>query len=777
MQEFLVVVSGLRGSDNLEVPEAGIRGRLPSGRRAWWWRGRPQPWLPLAVAFALLATSSLGVGQADLLVVPQLPSVSGELQASAAEGLSLHLVPVDSHQEYVVSATEPAQAPYGTSRVWLQGEGLMTPFSQLVSNRAGETEPLELPVVAAGIVEKPVGFADEEDLVLHLFHAGDYRVEGTLRWELWLRRPLPEITGGVLMPEGPTVALLWDERRDRFVAASRPFEVSAAAPVSAPLRAPGPGGDLWARVAKRSAGPKGSPPEIELLRSQERHAPDLEIEVAEHYELFWYDLEPGPISLQMSSPLGFLDESLELLAGEVRWFETTLRAPARLTVEWSLPPRVRSAETAISLQRLPASQEPDVRSLPSSESSVVYAGLPAGSYELALETELGRTSRPLRLVEGEDGYQLMAPSLITLQGSVTQGDEGRRARLQFRSPTRNDVATWSDENGEYVVDLLEPAAMATVTLPGEEESPTVEYFRPPIEESRQLDFVLPDHYLTVRVVDAESGRPIEAAAVISRNLYPDSAASDGHAAGKTRGVTQRTVTDVEGVASLPPLRAGTVEIEASAKGYRRMTEPLEIVVAEGFEPEAELRLDPMGETRTVQLVLPRGGPAPGARVFLRDPTLMQEQTTARADRQGQVELPLALPGVAVVQHPEAGFSAYDWPPADGAEELTWVLPPAAAPLQIRAVDGRGEGVAQAEMALRVEGRWYLGPMLALLTRGQVATDPQGFWQVAGLPAAAVDIVVWPARRGRIPQWLESEVVRIDPPWGEVLDVPVVQWAP
>lgn len=155
--------------------------------------------------------------------------------------------------------------------------------------------------------------------------------------------------------------------------------------------------------------------------------------------------------------------------------------------------------------------------------------------------------------------------------------------------------------GAYRLVALRPLRSASVTLDGAEAAPFVDVYWRPIDASRRLDFHFPRVGFAVRVLDAATGRGIANAAVATRNSFAadDEEPAIGHgddAGGEEphrRVIAQVVTADEEGVARLPPLRPGTVEIAVYAEGYEALPEP---VVAEVSDPaaggELEVRLRP-----------------------------------------------------------------------------------------------------------------------------------------------------------------------------------------
>jgi hypothetical protein len=163
-------------------------------------------------------------------------------------------------------------------------------------------------------------------------------------------------------------------------------------------------------------------------------------------------------------------------------------------------------------------------------------------------------------------------------------------------------------DGTYRLVALRPLRSVSVSLEGVEAAPFVDVYWRPIDASRRLDFHLPELGFTVRVLDAATGLGIANAAVTSRNSFAvdeeDPALLPGDDAEREephrRVIAQAVTADEEGVARLPPLRPGTVEIAAYAEGYEELPGPMVAKVSDpaaGREIEVRLRPSERRESR------------------------------------------------------------------------------------------------------------------------------------------------------------------------------------
>jgi hypothetical protein len=311
--------------------------------------------------------------------------------------------------------------------------------------------------------------------------------------------------------------------------------------------------------------------------------------------------------------------------------------------------------------------------------------------------------------------------------------------------------------------------MVVIELDGVKGGPYTELFSPVIAEAQERDLHVPKAEPRVRVVNATTGAGIPNASVIARNIYypPDSTDEDGEA--QKTVVSLKLVTDATGVAWLPPLRQGSLELQATAEGYLPMPQPVEERVDGATNQGFEIPLEPVGETVALRLRLPDGAPATRADVSLVESLATGASVfTARADGEGLVQATRKQAGFLLVKHPAAGFLVREWPPQSGDEEAEWVLPaPAGQPLTIQVVDATGQyAVANAELALWVQDQRLAGATLAWLTGSPAEADNIGSWTAANLPRGPVTVLAWgprvrdEARSGR----LDAQASAAEPPW-------------
>lgn len=709
-----------------------------------------------------------------------------------AAGLEAHLKPPqDPDEELVFPAGQWVQPPSGWYYYWLQGGWRMSPQAGLFSHStsANAVMPAFTTLVDAGRVRLPAEDLElGSDIALELLHGGSYREQGFLRWEILLRKSADEIGEGVLLPAGPAVGALWNRGTRRYVALSRPFAVRARTTVAVPLQVPQGVAQLVAEVRRHPETSGEEPREIELfVKLGERQVPpDFKVITANKAFAYWYSLAPGTAHLRADSGrTAFESPPIELSAGSIERVDGQLAPWPALDVELDLPTGL--VPEVLEIRRLPSGEAVAEQLLKPKDDSHHFDKVPPALLEVVLRTPFGPFARQVDLSSGQDGSVRLEPDLLTLRGTVYHGDEPHRAKLTFTNTARATREAEADEEGVYEVVSLNPLRVVSIELPGVKGAPYVDFFAPAIDESRELDFHLSDAEVQVKVTDATTGKGVEKASVNLRNNYVipgDPEADDEELRkDKTKGVFQSVTTDERGTAWLPPLRRGSLELRATAKGYAPMEEPLKVEIPdETVDQTFKVRIEPEGETAALRLRLPNGAPAANADVMLvKSLSLPSDLFHGRADAEGVIQPPAGTAGFLLVKHPAAAFLVREWQPAKGnepgGEDLEWTLPPAGLPLTVLVRDSSGRSVApRAELALWVGGRRLSGMALSWLTNRSPVTDPNGYWRAANLPAGPLAVLAWGIgiRQEAEAGALDGQATEVVVPWPEVVEVRVVE---
>lgn len=274
----------------------------------------------------------------DVEGVMLIPSrlVEDHFEPLPSAQLQGHLVSIlDPNIEYVFPSSQPFQAPAGVYRAWVSGEWRISPFSMIVSSsgRAGRGVRGPVPVGPAGRVLLPPKEPRSKHLVLRLLYAGDYLAANIPMAELTRRVSSLEAEEGVLMPVGTNVAALWDERKSKYVALTRPFEVPARERIVASLERPGEKAFFIAQLLRheRARNPRDYDTEVVLVIGDSEMPPKLKVSTSSRIYAFWYDLPPGRAELQAGSEHSWLEpEEIDLKAGKIGSVLSRLQPPLGL---------------------------------------------------------------------------------------------------------------------------------------------------------------------------------------------------------------------------------------------------------------------------------------------------------------------------------------------------------------------------------------------------------------------------------------------------------------
>ena len=667
------------------------------------------------------------------------------------------------HYLYWVQSSDWRISPYAREVIYTAG-----PFQ-------GSGFPGAAPVGPAGRVVPPRNVGSKSGYQLRLLQVEPYLVDGMMTQEMWRGVDLDRIGDGVLMPVGLTVAGLWDKRAERYVMFSRSFKTEHGQVREAPLEAPPDShAFLVVKILRREKAPRegGKKIEVVAVRGADRFEPDL---VAEHlYYVYsiWYDLPAGRVEVRAGTEEDVLEPTqIELEGGTIERVSGHLTPRPALDVELEISSLLSEHEAALEVRRLPSGEVVARRELAPDSWSERIEGLPRAPLEVEFQSVAGAVSKVVDLSDGSDGFVHLELDPVVLTGHVLLGDEPHTAELTFMTVQKQTQDVRTDENGRFELIALKAIRNVSIELDGVEMPPFVEFFPQAITGTTEHDFVVPDRRFTLRVVDAVTGAPIPDASIFVRNQYDE----DGEP-GYDMAVAQQVESDENGIARLPPLRAGELEARASADGYAQMQEPAITPIAEETEEGTlEIVLEPLGETVDLRLRLATGAPADGARVALVDSlangSILVEST---ADSAGEVAVPVGMRGVLLIYHDQAAFMLRSWPTEPSDESMEWNLAAMPArPLVVRVLDPEGESaVRRAGLAVWVDGWRLSGLVLAWLTQTRGFADDNGFWSASNLPSGPVSILAYPLQaRGAVASggW-DMLATEVPVPWPETLEV-------
>lgn len=683
------------------------------------------------------------------------------------------------------------QPPPGLYRFWIEGPGRISPFASRLP-RVGEL-PTGMalvgtaPVATAGTVRIP-GAAETsaEERFVSLLPIRRFSEGGTSRLALLRTVRVAKGPQDVQVPIGEVVGATWDRKTPGISRITRPLRVAAGSPVPLALESPS---DKTQLVLRARRGPDPAREEAELDETMKLFVDGKEIpprataSASDSFFAFWYDLAPGVADLEVEWRGRFLDRALDLPPTEVVTVDGDLRPRPNLTIDLALPSPLRAESLLLRIHSQRTDRLVHSEKIRPGTTRRILNRLPAIPLRAELVTPFGAVTRAVDLTAGGDGYVLLEPELTTVFGVVRRGGEPHRATVQFTTTRGAQRGTSTDEVGRYEVVAVEPLVAVKVNLVDVGQAPWMDYFTAPLAETTELDFDLPatDHRL--RVFDRTTGEGIEGARLIYRNSYtpeprPQGEREPAQAGRPARTVAQTITTDTEGVAHLPPLRVGSLQIRASADGFKVLRDPLEVQVPDlETSLSLEIGLDPISEGPVLRVLLPGGLPASEAEFQVLD-SLQTGTALARGTLalDGTAVLPEGCTtGILVVRHPAAGSSARPWSAPAGSEASPVVLPPSSA-IPLRVVPVRGAGADpefRAEVAVASEAGWVSGGALRWLFGA--TRDGRGGVVLSSLPAGPVRLLAFSPERSQDARVgaLDGVAATVPWPWQGSAEVPVV----
>jgi hypothetical protein len=680
-----------------------------------------------------------------------------------------HLVPVtDPDSELLFPCGVWFRPPPATYRVWIEQGDLISPFPNILTYAGGPFKERGLAamfdMVAGGKVQLSRSIQVAEHNQLRVLHLDSHLRLGTLGRFFERRIPRDKAHQPVLMPTGRIIAAITDRQGDA-VALSGPVTITAttAAPVSP--RPPIKGSDVLVILTRARTASKETPDDILMTLDMEERSvpPDVFLSTADRVFGIWYAIDaPRAVFRIASATMALPPEEIKLQQGTVRTLRRTLKTLPRLAISvrepaGTLADAKRSIDIVTSGQRT-------VRQFAFTGNQTVAEYLPAEPLQILLKMDGWRFLREVDLTESEDREVTFELEPIVFSGSVYLGKAPAAGTVKFYVG-QESVTTETTDGGQFQITLWEPRMyVVEVALENDRAPPYREYFVE-ILQSGTRDFHIPDNHYAAHITNAHSGQPVVGAEVFVTNIFrvgegPEQTTSQGSIAGE------------DGLAALPPLRAGSVTLVARAKGYIESA-PIVFAVDGEHEPASvDIRLRTEAEGVQLQLRLWDGRPAAGADLIavsndLSDVILWKSSTEV----DGSVRVPSALGGaVLLIRHSHAAALARVWNPSSLDVLPIWQLSPPSAPLSVKVTDTAGEPVRFAHLVLWVEGIPLRGAALRFVSGATPATDRDGYWRATGLGGQTYQILATRELRLPLPEWL-AQVLEF--PWPAEVSVRVV----
>lgn len=645
----------------------------------------------------------------------------------------------DLERELVYDCSTWFLPPEGNWRVWLEAPASTSEGHGVLM---WEHEPFRGYGQVAGFGMEPAGrvalapsVAVPAGASFRLVHL---RTETKGQWRsMFDRRAVGNrVRTGVAMPVGSVLTGLFDAKSGDAIALAKPVNVEVGKTVFATPAPPKKGSDVMV-VLTRPREAKAEKNDLSL--SLDQRAPDVVVAAKDRIIAVWYAVDARKVTLHTTSKtLRFDPVELTLNPGKVTTHRAKLALLPSITlnihtpVEREMRAELRRVHTSAALQQFDVKPNREYR----------FESVPAEPLEVALTFGPWQFKKQVDLAAGADESVIFDLNPMTVTGTVFHGrDPAPKATIDFHAD-KGVERVIADEAGRYEAILWRrDDYVAEVKVP----KVSMAFAEGPFEVTRstELDFRVPNTNFEVDVKDAVTGKPIGGASVFAASVSK-------HGEGE-RNVVQTAISDERGRAILPPLREGSLQVRARKDGYHDSEPTKDLVASVDDEGHYEILLKPVGETIRVNV-------AAGAEVWAVASTTGYEQPLWRgaADQNGRIDIPQRVKDAVFLVRAE-GFA-----PAIRKIAEEWTLTNATAPLTLK-LD------RQSRLALWIDGMRVSGAALIFLTRSLDATQSNGIWTAAALPAQPLRVLAW--RKAAIESGAFDAVAEtLNYPWPPVVEI-------
>jgi Carboxypeptidase regulatory-like domain len=622
----------------------------------------------------------------------------------------------------------PAEGSY---RVWLEMPGLISEGHSVLM---WEDEPFTGRGLALAMGVEPAGtialaptvpIGNEQSFRFVLLRGVH---KGKLRPAFDRRLSGDRARKGAAVATGSVLAGIFDRKTDDAIALARPVEVRAGKTSFATPAPPAKGSDVLV-VLGRPAPAVAADPEVNVVLQVDGNArrPDAFSASASNLFAVWYGVEGRSATLVAESSAVQLPPTvLRLTPGKVTTLRARLNGRPRVRASISGPEdRLRGSRLALELRTDPANellQKLDARV----NGEFQFDAVAPGAYKVVLLVDDWEFRKRVTLTDDGDEDVAFALSPLVVSGVVYHGrDPAPLAEVAF------DIGrTWmrvkADDGGRYEAIFWKPDEyIAQIDVPERNGPPFLDGGFD-IQESRTIDFHVPNTRFAVNVRDAVTGKPIAGARVIAGSIYERS--------GGPGRSSQTAITDADGRAMLPPLRPGEMSIRAQADGYLDSDTQRDVVTRNDARGDFTISLRPVGETISATIRNPDGTPASAAQVWAVGATGGHQPPlwSGAADANGVIAIPRAVRNATFLIRPRDAAVAVRR--LEREDEVTWSLVPAAR-LTVHAA-------RRSRIAVWIDDVRLTGRPLGLLTGAFEATDNEGVWSSASLPVRSLRVLAW-----------------------------------
>ncbi len=676
------------------------------------------------MAMTLVARTA-GLQPAQIEITPEHPTKGRIMPAGC------RVVLIDDRAELHVRPCAPFTLAAGRYTAWLESDDFISREAWELT-AAGTSLRHQSTIVPAGSVRVDAPALDEAFTVrVFALDASTNAFRRTVR----PNEP-------VLMPAGQVVAIATDPR-GRVVAVSSQERLPAGMDRTLAFVA-------TRRILAARAETPGEPASFSLSLDG-RFAPTVFV----HQERVgvWYDLTEPSAVLGVDSPtLGMPPFQVRLARTGVTYVPLTLHQKPSLAVTVGGDAEVLESARPIRVVIIDDATEERLGEATLVDRQHVFLHLDARLVRCVLEAEGVTRTETADLTTFSNAEVRFELDPIRVDGSVTLGGTPARASITFRRDTA--IRADTDAEGRYTATLWEEGKhSAEVRIEG------VAPHRDMIDaygEAVTIDFRVPKPTLALRIIDDGTGEPIRKASVSIRNAWTDEEVG-------SRALVQTVFSDEKGEVTLPGFRPGGVDVYVNASGYHA-AKPLRLTADERDEwHRLEVRLQALQGTR-VQLRLPNGSPAAGARVLMIRPD--GQRSGATADDNGVLTIPDGYSDCLLVIK-DAGFAHAQ---RRVAGQDTVVLARKGSTLHVKVQDPAGKPIPFAAIAVWIDGIPLAGVDIAFLSDGFTGADSTGLWTASNVPAVALRIAAHrPGAATSLPA-LQAVSRLVQPPWPPMVTV-------
>ncbi len=333
--------------------------------------------------------SAISFWPAESYVGPAQPS-----DLLPTDGMEVILVPADNLDEINrFPCGQWLSPPPGKYKFWLEGQGLISPASKVMTYSATPFEGRGQAHVSSVVPAGKIGLSRERlispDRILRLVHTKSHNQGSRPRSEMSRSVLVEAAHAGVLMPEGPVLAGLFDVTKGEYTAISKPVDIFRDRVAYVDPRPPATGTDLVVVLDRpqRTASFEDYDVSLSAVGADgSSRSPELSIPTSDRIFGIWYGLSDKYVTLQVASLSVFMKPGeIVLPEGKVARFHGQLSPLPDLEVKVHLPEGLAvSHDAQVEVKAVPGGSEVAVQKMTAGKFEYRFANVPARRLEAAL---------------------------------------------------------------------------------------------------------------------------------------------------------------------------------------------------------------------------------------------------------------------------------------------------------------------------------------------------------------------------------------------------------